>query len=578
MLAGIVDHKKGSRDARLLGAAALALAQVSHWADNRRHLLKLALLRSVRPRPAPRVARCAPPLPRARTQTAEAGGVVGQVLSLVRRHDARLQLAGTSILAALASGPEARSPLMDAGALVALIPLCVSPHAGVQVQACRTLRYLIAGHAHWLRKLRTMCVSADQAYLWDVQEVRRQRVLAGMPAMLDALGDEAVLAECARDRALQRVLQTREPFTRFHDAAEDAEEEEAAGGGGEEDARSEASFSSASSEPGLSREGSFAEEEEQEGEEVRAEEGEEGEDEGIAEEAGEEGGDAGTWDGSGGWGWAGGGRRREPRDDESSGAEGEGDDDGAGSEAGSAASREGSEAGSAASGGSSAGSSGQVSQASTALGAIAAARADVLGAPAGAADAAAAPPPGGGEWAGGAWWGREHSGVAHMLILSAFRRLDDDAPAVAAMRAEVQQLLAVEATSLLHQQFHKEVPLLLQARPPPYCCPYPCPYCTLPLSRLPTATLPSARRPSARAIHRAAGGGRRGAGAAPALPCGAGGDFYGADARGNSCARRARHLRRAPNRGRPGARRPAPRGAAVGGGLGWQRRGGGGGG
>jgi len=63
--------------------------------------------------------------------------------------------------------------------------------------------------------------------------------------------------------------------------------------------------------------------------------------------------------------------------------------------------------------------------------------------------------------------------------------------------------------------------------PPPYCCPYPCPYCTLPLlRRIPTRARPRARpapvmRRAARFARRVSDGPdvrARGRGAAPPPP------------------------------------------------------------
>ena len=57
----------------------------------------------------------------------------------------------------------AGTSILDAGALVAMIPLCTNRCAAVQAQACRVLLSLIGGYGPgWAKRLRGMCS------LWNV--------------------------------------------------------------------------------------------------------------------------------------------------------------------------------------------------------------------------------------------------------------------------------------------------------------------------------------------------------------------------------------------------------------------------
>jgi hypothetical protein len=125
------------KDARLSLAAAVALAQIAEWEEHRRYMGKLAFLRSV--------------------------------ISLTRSPDVRIQLAAVTILASLAQGGhggiDLRTSILDAGALVAMIPLTTSLSVPVQAQACRVLLSLVWGYGPgWAKRLRGICVSADDAH------------------------------------------------------------------------------------------------------------------------------------------------------------------------------------------------------------------------------------------------------------------------------------------------------------------------------------------------------------------------------------------------------------------------------
>ncbi len=136
------------------------------------------------------------------------------IVSLTRNHDPRIQLCATTIIASLAAAQTSATAILDAGmygrhstvvmvtllwhshvqfhrfimsahdrptnaqtqesmctsadqptqthagALAALVPLAVNPHAPIQAQACRALRNLIGGRDQWLKRLRMMCASA----------------------------------------------------------------------------------------------------------------------------------------------------------------------------------------------------------------------------------------------------------------------------------------------------------------------------------------------------------------------------------------------------------------------------------
>ena len=145
------------KDGRLVLSATVVLAELAQWAEHRRHFSKLAFLRSV--------------------------------IALTRVPDVRQQLAAVTLLASLAQGSsegaDLRTSILDAGALVAMIPLASSRSAAVQAQACRVLLSLIGGYGPgWAKRLRGICVSADDAHSEQVWEVRWSRVVAGMPLML----------------------------------------------------------------------------------------------------------------------------------------------------------------------------------------------------------------------------------------------------------------------------------------------------------------------------------------------------------------------------------------------------------
>ena len=66
---------------------------------------------------------------------------------------------------------DAGTSILDAGALVAMIPLCTNRCAAVQAQACRVLLSLIGGYGPgWAKRLRAICTAADDAHSEQVCE------------------------------------------------------------------------------------------------------------------------------------------------------------------------------------------------------------------------------------------------------------------------------------------------------------------------------------------------------------------------------------------------------------------------